>query len=137
MRAAHGSSPDDVNILLIGDAQSGKTSLVKIMKLYAGTGSVTKEEFIVQESNGAVDEIIKATLFRADIHTLEIRAWKNESYRIVDLDQDAKTLSQEEFDEWLSLEEGKVDTCRIRPSEAKEYCFTVYEAPGFHEADDA
>ncbi|KAF9309564.1 hypothetical protein BG003_009610 [Podila horticola] len=135
-KTARRSTPRDVNILLIGDVQSGKTSLIETMKLYAELGSVTNKELVVRGHNGDGNEIISATSFLADLHTLEIHALKNGRHRIVDLDKDATALSPEAFDEVLNLEEGSVSIRRIHPSVAKQHCFTVYEVPGIREAED-
>ncbi|KAF9337201.1 hypothetical protein BG006_005922 [Podila minutissima] len=128
--------PDKINILLIGDAQSGKTSLVKTMELYAEPGLVTHEEFIVQGSSGAADEIMKKTSFRTDLHTLRIRALISGHHHIVDTEKDATELSLDEFNCRLDLEQGNVETSLIHPKSSRQYTFNVFEAPGFRATEN-
>ncbi|KAF9204279.1 hypothetical protein BGZ59_001149 [Podila verticillata] len=71
------AATDDVNILLVDDVVSGKTSLIEAMKP------------VLTETSG--------------------------SYRIVDIVEDAKTMSQEAFDDLMNLDQARVATRRIRP----------------------
>ncbi|KAG0038658.1 hypothetical protein BGZ82_011311 [Podila clonocystis] len=130
------SAPEDVNILLIGDVQSGKTSLVETMKMYAEAGSVTIEELVVRGSNSIADEIIQVTSFAAELHTLEIRALSNGRHHIVNIEEHARTFRPDAFDSLLNMGQGNAMTRHIRPNVSKEYRFTVFEAPGFGDAED-
>lgn len=130
------STSEDVNILLIGDVQSGKTSLVETMKMYAEAGSVTNEEFTVGGGNSIADEIIQVTSFAAELHTLEIRALSNGRHHFVNIEEHARTLHPDAFDSLLNMEKGNVNIRHIRPSVSKEYRFAVFEAPGFGDAED-
>ncbi|KAF9325723.1 hypothetical protein BG006_010810 [Podila minutissima] len=131
------STPEDVNILLIGDVQSGKTSLLETMKMYAEAGSVFNEELVVLGSNGIPDEVMQVASFAAEFHTLEIRALSNGRHHIVNIEEDARTLHPDAFESLLNMGQGNVVTRHIPPSVSKEYRFSVFEAPGFHnDAED-
>ncbi|KAG0341635.1 hypothetical protein BG000_008447 [Podila horticola] len=130
------STPEDVNILLIGDVQSGKTSLVETMKMYAEAGSVTNEELAVGGRNSIADEIIQVTSFAAELYTLEIRALSNGRHHFVNIEEHARTLHRDAFDSLLNMGKGNVNIRHIRPSVSKEYRFAVFEAPGFGDAED-
>lgn len=134
--ATSNDDPDEINILLIGDAQSDKTSLIKTMELYAEPGSVTHEEFIVRGSNGAADEIMKKTSFRTDLHTLRIRALISGHHHVVDTEKDARSLSQDAFNRLLDLERGNVETSLTHTKLSRECTFTVFEAPGFRATEN-
>ncbi|KAF9373681.1 hypothetical protein CPC16_001725 [Podila verticillata] len=86
------AATDDVNILLVDDVVSGKTSLIEAMKPYAKPGVLT-------ETSG--------------------------SYRIVDIVEDANTMSQEAFDDLMNLDQARVTTRRIRPDVPRDYRFGV------------
>ncbi|KAF9367229.1 hypothetical protein CPC16_006779, partial [Podila verticillata] len=64
--------PQSINILLIGDTHSGKTSLIESMKMYADPLSVSHVELSVKGENGVADEIMSGCSFIADLHTIEV-----------------------------------------------------------------
>ncbi|KAF9309095.1 hypothetical protein BG003_010219 [Podila horticola] len=61
----------DVNILVIGDAQSGKSTLIEVMKMYSSLVFDTNVEPFRRGENGA-DEILTGSLLLTDFHTYEI-----------------------------------------------------------------
>lgn len=111
-----------VNILLMGDVQSGKTSLIETMKQHSDSDSITHEEYPVYGVKGTADEIIRVTSFQVSLRKCEIHVptGLNSHHHIVDIEEDARALSQEEFDNLLNLAEGNFST-HIIPSGAKKY----------------
>lgn len=66
-RPTSSAVPGEVNILVIGDVQSGKTSLIETMKQHSDSGSIDYETYPLYGVEGAVDEIIKVTSFQASL----------------------------------------------------------------------
>lgn len=124
----------EVNILVIGDVQSGRTSLIEAMKQYSNSGS-TKEERIVSWVNGTADEIIKATVFQTSLHKFEIHTLLNGRHRHVDIEEDARSLSQGAFDDVLNLEQEQVNV-RCIPSCTRIYQIKLFEIPGVHDTEN-
>ncbi|KAG0343392.1 hypothetical protein BG005_002453, partial [Podila minutissima] len=68
-----GEDLEQINILLIGDVQSGKLSLVETFRLYADCDYVVNTQHITQSNSRIADEKVKITTFLSDLHTVEIR----------------------------------------------------------------
>src|ERR1700744_4318288 len=71
-----GQDLEHINILLIGDVQSGKTSLVETFRLYADPAYTAKTEHITQGTSRFADEKVKITPFLANLHIVQIRKLK-------------------------------------------------------------
>ncbi|KAF8998901.1 hypothetical protein BGZ52_010621, partial [Haplosporangium bisporale] len=65
---AGGQELEQINILLIGDMQSGKTSLVETFRLYADPAYTAKTEHITQGNIRFADEKVKITPLLADFY---------------------------------------------------------------------
>ncbi|KAF9206595.1 hypothetical protein BGZ59_011601, partial [Podila verticillata] len=137
------SSPSEanlqtINILLIGDAQSGKSYLIESMKLYANPFSISSVELIAKSENGAADEIISGCSFVAEMHTLEIlKAEKACKRKIINIKQEAESLSVQEFAELLAMGHGAISTPTNRSSMPREYRFSIFEVPSWQEDVDS
>ncbi|KAG0092285.1 hypothetical protein BGZ92_010340 [Podila epicladia] len=131
-----GENLEQINILLIGDVQSGKTSLVETFRLYADTNYQAKTEHITQGNSRFADEKVKITAFLADLHTVQIRKLKpnTSGYDVVDLEEEAKTLSEEDFEDLLNLGPKHAETVIIVSNGAKKYRFNIYEGPSLNES---
>ncbi|KAG0036775.1 hypothetical protein BGZ82_003720, partial [Podila clonocystis] len=126
---------EEVNILVIGDVQSGRTSLIEAMKQYSNSGLFINEEHVVCRVNDNADEIINAAVFHTSLYKFEIRTLLNGRHRLVDIEEDARSLNQGSFDEVLNLEQERVDARRI-PSSTRVHQFKLFEAPGFHDTEN-
>lgn len=137
------SSPSEanlqtINILLIGDAQSGKSYLVESMKLYVDPLSISTVELIAKGENGAADEIISGCSFVADMHTIEIlKAEKACDHRIINIKQEAESMSVQEFAELLAMGHGAISTRINRSSMSRRYQFSIFEVPSWQEDVDS
>ncbi|KAF9392178.1 hypothetical protein CPB97_003503 [Podila verticillata] len=131
-----GQDLEQINILLIGDVQSGKSSLVETFRLYANPDYVAKTEHITQGNSRFADEKVKITPFLADLHTVEIRKLRQSTggYDVVDLDEEAKRLSEEDFEDLLNLGPKGAETIIIDSIGAKKYRFNIYEGPSLNES---
>ncbi|KAF9211056.1 hypothetical protein BGZ59_008581, partial [Podila verticillata] len=131
-----GEDLEQINILLIGDVQSGKTSLVETFRLYADPAYTAKTEHITQGNSRFADEKVKITPFLADLHRVEIRKLRQSTggYDVVDLDEEAKKLSEEDFEDLLNLGPKGADTIIIASNGAKKYRFNIYEGPSLNES---
>ncbi|KAF9327194.1 hypothetical protein BG006_009467, partial [Podila minutissima] len=131
-----GEDFEQVNILLIGDVQSGKSSLVETFKLYADSDYVVNTQHITQGNSRFADEKVKVTAFLSDLHTVQIHRLKASTgrYDVVDLEGDAKTLSEEAFAELINLDHNGADTVIIAPNSTKRYRFNIYEGPSLNES---
>ncbi|KAG0010249.1 hypothetical protein BGZ81_002871, partial [Podila clonocystis] len=125
-----------INILLIGDVQSGKSSLVETFKLYADPNYQAKTEHITQDDSRIADERVKTTAFLADLHTVQIRKLRGTTgeYDVVDLEEEAKRLSEEDFEDLLNLDAKGAETIIIASNGAKKYRFNIYEGPSLNES---
>ncbi|KAG0016157.1 hypothetical protein BGZ81_011366, partial [Podila clonocystis] len=127
---------EQINILLIGDYRSGKTSLVETFKLYADPKYQAKTEHITQGNSRFADEKVKETAFLADLHNVQIRKLRGTTgeYDVVDLEDEAKRLSEEDFEDLLNLGAKGVETVIIASNGAKKYRFNIYEGPSLNES---
>ncbi|KAF9379130.1 hypothetical protein CPB97_009147 [Podila verticillata] len=128
-----GQELEQINILLIGDVQSGKTSLVETFKLYADPRYRVKTDHIIRDSGR--NEKVKITAFLADLHTFQIRKLKagTDVYDVIDLEKAAKIMSEEDFEDLLNL---KLNIDVIPNVGPKTYRFNVYEGPSLNESDE-
>ncbi|KFH69385.1 hypothetical protein MVEG_04198 [Podila verticillata NRRL 6337] len=139
-----GEDLEQINILLIGDVQSGKTSLVETFRLYADPAYTAKTKHITQGNSCFADEKFKITPFLTDLHRVEIRKLRQSTggYDVVDLDEEAKRLSEEEakrlseedFEDLLNLDPEGAETIIIASNGAKKRRFNIYEGPSLNES---
>ncbi|KAG0350272.1 hypothetical protein BG005_010193, partial [Podila minutissima] len=129
---------EQINILLIGDAQSGKTSLVETFRLYGDTNYIVNTQHITKDINCSANETLKITSFLADLHTVQIRKLKVSTggHDVVDLEKEAKTLSEEDFEDLLNLGPKNAETVIVGSNSAKKYRFNIYEGPSLNESDE-
>ncbi|KAF9316888.1 hypothetical protein BG006_003457, partial [Podila minutissima] len=129
---------EQINILLIGDAQSGKTSLVETFRLYGDTNYIVNTQHITKDNNSSANETLKITSFLADLHTVQIRKLKvsTGSYDVIDLEEEAKTQSEEDFEDLFNLGPKDAETIIIGSNGAKKYRFNIYEGPSLNESDE-
>ncbi|KAG0075850.1 hypothetical protein BGZ93_011144 [Podila epicladia] len=127
---------EQINIMLIGDVQSGKSSLIEIFKLYADPNYQAKTEHITQGDSHFADEKVKITAFLADLHTIQIRKLKANAsgYDVVDLEEEAKRLSEEDFEDLLNLVPKNAKTVIMHSNTTKKYRFNIYEGPSLNES---
>ncbi|KAF9369130.1 hypothetical protein CPC16_004749, partial [Podila verticillata] len=127
---------EHINILLIGDVQSGKTSLVETFRLYADPTYTAKTEHITQGTSRFADEKVKITSFLANLHTVQIRKLKETTgeYDVVDFDEEVKRFPEEDLEHLLNLDLKEVDTVIIASNGAKKYRFNIYEGPSLNES---
>ncbi|KAG0348333.1 hypothetical protein BG005_011607 [Podila minutissima] len=132
-----GEDLEQINILLIGDVQSGKTSLVETFRHYADTNYIANTQHITKD-NRSSNETVKITSFLADLHTVQIRRLKTSTYGydVVDLDEEVKTLSEEDFEDLLNLGPKHAETVIIGSNGTKKYRFNIYEGPSLNESDE-
>ncbi|KAF9323149.1 hypothetical protein BG006_001728 [Podila minutissima] len=119
----------------VDNIRSGKSSLVEFFKLYADPNYIAVDEHITWGNSRFADEKVKVTTFLADLHTTEIRKWRGNTgeYDVIDLEEEAKTLSKEAFTDIINLDQKDADTAIIASSNPKEYHFNIYEGPGLNE----
>ncbi|KFH62045.1 hypothetical protein MVEG_12199 [Podila verticillata NRRL 6337] len=130
--------PQSINILLIGDTHSGKTSLIESMKLYADPLSVSHVELSVKGENGVADEIMSGCSFIADLHTIEVfKVEKARDHRIISIKQEAEALTAQEFAELILLDHETVSTRDVRPNVSRKYQFFIFEVPGWQDDMDS
>ncbi|KFH69374.1 hypothetical protein MVEG_04187 [Podila verticillata NRRL 6337] len=125
-----------INILLISDVQSERTSLIKTFRLYADLAYIAKTEHITQGNSHFADEKVKITPFLADLHTVEIRKLRQSTggYDVVNLDEEAKRLSEEDFEDLLNLGQKGAETIIIASNGTKKYRFNIYQEPSLNES---
>ncbi|KAF9323979.1 hypothetical protein BG006_000960 [Podila minutissima] len=131
-----GEDLEQINILLIGDVQSGKSSLVETFKLYADRHYVVSTQHITQGNSRFADEKVKVTAFLSDLHTVEIRKLRQntDGHDVIDLEEKAKTLSELDVEDLLNLGPKNAETVIIASNGAKKYHFHIYEGPGLDES---
>ncbi|KAF9323046.1 hypothetical protein BG006_001822, partial [Podila minutissima] len=123
---------EQINILLLGDVQSGKTSLVETMRLYADPNYVVKHNLINHGILRTGDKKVRVTSFPSDLPTVEIRTQQGKD--LINLDMESKTMTEEDFDDLLSRTQKDV-LIRVVPSGSpKKYCFSIYEGPSLNES---
>ncbi|KAG0328280.1 hypothetical protein BG000_000552, partial [Podila horticola] len=108
------------------------TSLVETFRLYADPNYQAKTEHITQGNSRFADEKVKITAFLADLHTVQIRKLKANAggYDVIDLEEEAKRLSEVDFEQLLYLGAKGAETVIIASDKAKKYRFNIYEGPG-------
>ncbi|KAF9389839.1 hypothetical protein CPB97_010477, partial [Podila verticillata] len=133
-----GQELEQINILLIGDVQSGKTSLVETFRLYADTAYQAKIKHITQGNSRFADEKVKITAFLADLHTVQIRRLKASTggTDLVDLEEEARILSEEDFEDLLNLGPKAAETTISSSNGGKRYRFNIYEGPSLNESEE-
>ncbi|KAF8981351.1 hypothetical protein BGZ52_002957, partial [Haplosporangium bisporale] len=130
-----GSDLEQINILLIGDVQSGKSSLVETFRLYADPTYTVNTQHIMQGNSRFADEKVKITAFLSDLHTIQIRKKKDTGgYEVINLEEEAKRMSEEDFEDLLNLGQKEAEIFNITPNDAKRYRFNVYEGPSLNES---
>ncbi|KAF8950606.1 hypothetical protein BGZ52_001995 [Haplosporangium bisporale] len=119
-----------------GDVQSGKTSLVEIFKVYADPNYTPETVHTTQSISPSADEEVIITSFHTDLHNVQIRKQEGSTgdYDLVDFDEQAKHLSEKDFQGLLRLGPEGVETVVIASSSVKKYQFNVYEGPGLDES---
>ncbi|KAG0012329.1 hypothetical protein BGZ81_001647, partial [Podila clonocystis] len=127
---------EQINILLIGDYRSGKTSLVETFRLYADPNYQAKTAHITQEDSRFADEKVKVTAFLVDLHKVQIRKLRGTTgeYDVVDLEEEAKRLSEGDFEDLLNLGAKGAETVIIASNGAKKYRCNIYEGPSLSES---
>ncbi|KAG0016159.1 hypothetical protein BGZ81_011368 [Podila clonocystis] len=122
-----------INILLLGDVQSGKTSLVDMFQLYSDPTFIVNTHNLTQNQDRVADEKVKFTSILAGHHTVEIRKLRGSSeYVVIDLEEEAKRLGQEDFEDLLNLDQTEAETVNIAPDQSKTYRINIYEGPGLN-----
>ncbi|KAG0076091.1 hypothetical protein BGZ92_002584 [Podila epicladia] len=131
-----GNELEQINILLIGDVQSGKSSLVETFKLYADKDYVVNTQHITQGNSRFADEKVKVTAFLSDLHTVQIRKLRqnNAGHDIIDLEQEAGRMTEEDFEDLLNLGTKVAETAIISTNASKRYRFNIYEGPSLNES---
>ncbi|KAF9369682.1 hypothetical protein CPB97_003393, partial [Podila verticillata] len=126
-----------INILLIGDFRSGKTSLVEMFKLYADPAYNPIADDIGEREGDITDARVKITSFITDLHTVQIRKLGeyDDGHDVVHMDEEAKQLS-DVFEELLNLGPHKAKIT-IASSGGKRYQFNIFEGPGLNESADS
>lgn len=128
---------EQINILLLGDVQSGKTSLVETMRQYADPNYAVKHDFINHGILHSVDKKVRTTSFLSELPTIEIRTLRgnNSGFDVVDLDKESETKTEEDFVDLLNQQRG-ISTLIVRPTPPKKYQFNIYEGPSLNECDN-
>ncbi|KAG0031510.1 hypothetical protein BGZ82_006957, partial [Podila clonocystis] len=131
-----GENLPQINILLIGDVQSGKSSLVETLKLYADSNYQMKTEHITQGNSRFADEKVKVTAFLSDLHAIQIRRLRKSGngYDVIDLEEEAKRMTEEDFEDLLNLGQKETTTAITASNDAKKYRFNIYEGPSLNES---
>ncbi|KAG0014534.1 hypothetical protein BGZ81_000411 [Podila clonocystis] len=120
---------EEVNILVIGDFQSGKSTLIEAFKLYADPAYVA-----TTQTTTHVDEV-KVTTFSADLYMIpvcKLRRSNGENVTL-DLDEESTKRSNEDFMDLLNLSSNEAMAEFITPSSSNKYTFNIYEGPGLNE----
>ncbi|KAG0017339.1 hypothetical protein BGZ81_010784 [Podila clonocystis] len=131
-----GEDLPQINILLIGDVQSGKSSLVETLKLYADSNYQVRTEHITQGNSRFADEKVKITAFLSDLHAIQIRRLRKSGsgYDVIDLEEEAKRMTEEDFEDLLNLGQKETATVITASNNAKKYRFNIYEGPSLNES---
>ncbi|KAG0328279.1 hypothetical protein BG000_000551, partial [Podila horticola] len=126
----------EVNILLMGDVQSGKSSLIEAVRRYTDPTHVSNVEHITQDNSRIVDEKVKITQFLSDLHTIQIHKLprNRDELDVIDLDTEAMESSEEDFKSFLKLGPEEA-TFSISSHGSKKYRFNAYELPSLNVSD--
>ncbi|KAG0075664.1 hypothetical protein BGZ92_002790 [Podila epicladia] len=141
------STNDEINILIIGDSGSGKTSLIDAMRQYASPMPVSELKLVAQLRTGAAEEIIPGVSFLSDLHTIEIRKRKGikglrtfmETFtetELINVKEEAQAMSPKEFEMLLHLDAGWATTHNINNKLPKKYRINLFRAPDLQDDDD-
>ncbi|KAF9368278.1 hypothetical protein CPB97_004767, partial [Podila verticillata] len=118
-----------INIMILDNS-----SLVDTFELYADPEYQAIEKEIEGNSRFA-DEKVKVTAFLSDLHTIQIRKKKDAGgYEVINLEEEAKRMTEEDFEDLLNLGQKEAETVIITPNGAKRYRFNVYEGPSLNES---
>ncbi|KAF9373682.1 hypothetical protein CPC16_001726 [Podila verticillata] len=119
----------EVNILVIGGFQSGKSALIETFKLYANPEYVATTEYAPQDD-------VKVTPILANLYTVPIHKIRGNDggYDVVDIDAEATKPSKEDFRDLLNLRPDEVTAVIDPPSSSTEYKFNIYEGPSLNES---
>ncbi|KAF9403866.1 hypothetical protein BGZ94_004486 [Podila epigama] len=133
-----GEDLPQINILLIGDVQSGKSSLVETMKMYGNVEYKPNTSDIVLGASRYANEKVRVSRFISELHTVEVRKTKDGANEIINLEEMAKTLGEEDFEDLLNLGSKSAETQIITlPGEKdKKYRFNIYEGPSLNESGE-
>ncbi|KAG0014533.1 hypothetical protein BGZ81_000410 [Podila clonocystis] len=128
----------DVNILVIGDARSGKSTLIEVMKMYSNLVLDPNVEPFAQGNNGA-DEILAGCLLLTDLHTYEIHKSleKEGDYSAFNLQEKAHTLSQTDFENHLLMDRRDISSQVVPPRAPRKYRICIFETPDLQEDVEA
>ncbi|KAG0320506.1 hypothetical protein BG000_003538 [Podila horticola] len=129
----------NINILLLGDIQSGKTSLVETMKAYASQQSVAEQSYDDQEKPPpGTDQDVRITSFLSELPTVEIRRLPgtNGQYNVLDLRQEARNSNDEDFDDLLNWTQNNIGAHFVSSTSQRKYHFNIYEAPSLNVSAD-
>ncbi|KAF9379132.1 hypothetical protein CPB97_009149 [Podila verticillata] len=127
----------EINFLLIGDVQSGKTSLIETFRQRANPSYIANLEHITLGNNRIADENVKITTFESDLRTIETRKLRKDGgYDVIDLDGEARRLTEEDFKALINLGPQEATTA-IAPSHGyAKYNLNIYEGPSLNESDN-
>ncbi|KAG0312140.1 hypothetical protein BG000_006392, partial [Podila horticola] len=94
-----------------------------------------KTEHINQGNSRFADEKVKITAFLVDLHTVQIRKVKGTAgeYEVVDRQEEAKRMSEKDFEDLLNLDPKNVETAIMGSNGTKKYRFNIYEGPSLNE----
>ncbi|KAF9428412.1 hypothetical protein BGZ94_002471 [Podila epigama] len=128
--AVGGDDLTQINILLVGDSQSGKSSLVETMKMY-GDVDYKADTSRIHRRIRSSDARVRATPFISDLHTVEVRNIDDGENKIIDIEHMAKTMPEEDFEDLLYLSKKLVEIKNI-PSQGKKYRYNIFEGPSLN-----
>ncbi|KAG0026310.1 hypothetical protein BGZ82_009535 [Podila clonocystis] len=123
---------EKINILILGDVQTGKTSLVESFKIYADPQYQDKTAHVARSL--IEDEKVKIITFLTDLHFVQIRKLQASTgeFEFVDFEEEAKRLNEEDFKSLLTLDPQGAETVIIASDEAKKYQFNIYKGPSLN-----
>ncbi|KAG0348334.1 hypothetical protein BG005_011608 [Podila minutissima] len=126
----------EINILLIGDVQSGKSSLVESMKLYADPTYPVDHDRINCSVLHSTEGNVRITSFLSELPTVEIRKLPgiDGPHDLVDFEGKSKTLSEEDFDDFLKQTTKDISIHVVTQESSKIYRFNIYEGPSLNES---
>ncbi|KAG0097233.1 hypothetical protein BGZ93_003189 [Podila epicladia] len=126
----------EINILLIGDVQSGKSSLVETMKLYADPTYLIDHDRINRSVLYSTEGNVRITSFLSELPTVEIRKLQviDGSHDLVDFEGKSKTLSEEDFNDFLKQTAKDISVHVVTQESPKQYRFNIYEGPSLNES---
>ncbi|KFH69356.1 hypothetical protein MVEG_04169 [Podila verticillata NRRL 6337] len=122
---------EQINILILGNHQSGKSSLIEAMKMYADPSYVPDLER--PGPNGSQNFTVKnleVSSIVTDLHSIEIRRLRGggDEYDVVDLKDQAQTLGKEAFENLLNSGSNSVNVVTTLKT-STIFQFNIYEGP--------